>query len=66
MSISAVASTAANTAQALLAKSSVETTETRENDRDQDDANAVVAGVNAAPTVNLRGQVIGQVVNTQA
>lgn len=63
MSISAVSSSAASAAQALLARAPAEATDTRANDGDGDDRGAVVP---AGPTVNLSGQVIGQIVDTQA
>lgn len=63
MAISAVSSAAASAAQALAARAPAETAPDRPNDGDRDDAGAVAP---AAPTVNLSGQVIGQIVNTHA
>lgn len=68
MSISAVSSNAASALQAVIQGAPPkEATEVRENDGDRDDLQAAqAANPPQGPTVNLSGQVVGQVINTQA
>lgn len=71
MSISAVSSDAASVLQAVIQGAAPrEAGEVRENDGDRDDLKGAAQASQpvpaSAPTVNLSGQVIGQVINTQA